>query len=69
MEDLLIQLKGKKIDASCGTTAVYRGDVEDVKNGVLYLRDDDDKLSYLAIEKIAAVYECADALSRPGFVV
>ncbi len=49
MEELLKQLLGKKIDASCGTTAVYRGDIVDVQNGVLYLRDEDDKVSYLAI--------------------
>lgn len=69
MEELLRQLLGKKVDVSSGITSVFRGDVEDVKNGVLFLRDEDDKLTYVAIDKIAAVYECGDSLARPGFIV
>ena len=39
MEEFLQQLMGKKIDISCGTNATVRGDVVDVKGGILYLRD------------------------------
>ena len=42
MEELLNQLLGKKIDVTCGTNATFRGDVVDVKAGVLYLRDEDE---------------------------
>lgn len=69
MEELLKQLMGKKIDVTCGTNAAFRGDVIDVKTGVLYLRDEDDKVAYVAIDKIAVVYECTDQHSRPGFIV
>jgi hypothetical protein len=69
MEELLKNLLGKKIDVTCGPNAAFRGDVVDVKSGVLYLRDEDEKVAYVAIEKIAVVYECKDAHLRPGFVV
>jgi hypothetical protein len=69
MEELLKQLLGKKIDVTCGTNAAFRGDVIDVKSGVLYLRDEDDKVAYVAIDKVAVVYESTDLHSRPGFIV
>ena len=68
MEELLKQLLGKKIDVSCGTNASFRGDVVDVKSGVLYLRDEEEKVAYVAIDQIAVVYEIKDHPSRPGFV-
>ena len=68
MEELLKQLLGKKIDVTCGTNAAFRGDVIDVKTGVLYLRDEDEKVAYVAVDKIAVVYECTDQHSRPGFI-
>ena len=69
MEDLLKELLGKKIDVTFGTNAAFRGDVIDVKNGVLYLREEDEKVAYVAIDKIAVIYECKDQHSRPGFVI
>ena len=68
MEELLKHLLGKKIDVTCGTNATFRGDVVDVKSGVLYLRDEDDKVAYVAIDKIAVIYECKDEHARPGFI-
>ena len=68
MEELLRQMLGKKIDVTCGTNAAFRGDVIEVKDGVLYLRDEDDKVAYMAVDKIAVVYECKDPQSRPGFI-
>ncbi len=69
MEELLKQLIGKKIDVSSGASSGFRGAVTEVKNGVLYLRSEDEKVIYVPIEKIAAVYECDETHSRPGFVV
>lgn len=69
MEELLKQMLGKKIDVTCGTNAAFRGDVVDVKSGVLYLRDEDEKVAFVAVDKIAVVYECKDPQSRPGFIV
>ena len=68
MEELLRQLRGKRIDVTCGTNAAFRGDVVDVKDGVLYLRDEDERVAYMAVDKIAVVYECKDPVIRPGFV-
>lgn len=68
MEELVKALVGKRIDVSCGPGSVLRGEVVEVKNGVLYLRDEDEKSAYVSIDKIATVYECAAAVSRPGFI-
>lgn len=68
MEELLKQMLGKKIDVACGTNAAFRGDVVDVKNGILCLRDEEEKVAYVAVDKIAVVYECKDPQSRPGFL-
>lgn len=69
MEEFLTQLMGKEIDVSCGMTAVVRGDVVAVKDGVLYLRDEDDRVAYVSIEKVAIVWEVKDAEVKTGFVV
>ena len=69
MEEFLNQLMGKKIDISCGTNANVRGDVVDVKGGILYLRDEQERVAYVAIEKISIIWECKDSQTRPGFVV
>jgi hypothetical protein len=68
MEEFLTQLMGKRIDISCGSTAVVRGDVIAVKEGVLYLRDEEERVAYVAIEKVAIVWEVKEHLTRPGFV-
>ena len=68
MEELLKQLMGKKIDITCGINATFRGDVMDVKSGVLYLRDEEDKVAYVSIAKIAVIYECREPAIRPGFI-
>ena len=68
MEELLKQLLGKMVDVTCGTNATFRGDVVDVKTGVVYLRDEDDEVAYVAIDKIAVVYEIKADHTRPGFI-
>jgi hypothetical protein len=68
MEEVLKNLTGKKIDVSCGAGQILRGEVREVRDGVLFLRDEDDKPAYVSIDKIASVYECSDPLSRPGFI-
>lgn len=69
MEEFLKQLMGKKIDVSCGTSGTVRGDVVDVKQGILYLRDESERVAYVTIEKIAVVWEVQEQQSRPGFVI
>ena len=69
MEEFLRQLMGKQIDVSCGTSAVVRGNVVDVKDGILYLRDEEDRVAYVVIDKIAFVWEKDDSEHKAGFVV
>ena len=68
MEEFLKQLMGKKIDISCGTTSTVRGDVMDVKDGILYMRDEHERVAYVAIEKVAVIWEVKEHQTRPGFV-
>lgn len=68
MEEFLKQLTGKKIDLSCGMNSTVRGDVVEVKNGILYLRDEDERTAYVAIEKVAIVWEVKEHQTRPGFM-
>jgi len=68
MEEFLKQLMGKEIDVSCGAGSIVRGDVVDVKDSVLYLRDDSERVAYIAIDKIAVIWEVKPQSSRPGFV-
>ena len=68
MEEFLRQLMGKQIDVSCGATAVVRGDVVDVKDGILYMRDEHDRVAYIAIDKIATIWEIKSNSTRQGFL-
>jgi hypothetical protein len=68
MEEFLTQLMGKKVDVSCGTTATVRGDVIDVKQGILYMRDEEERVAYVVIEKIAFIWEIQDDETKAGFV-
>ncbi len=68
MEDFLKQLMGKEIDISCGTSAVVRGDVVDVKDGLVYLRDEHERVAYVVIEKIAYIWEVKNQEPKAGFV-
>ena len=69
MEEFLKQMTGKKIDVSCGVNSNVRGDVVDVKNKILYLRDENERFAYVAIDKISVVWEVSEQQSRPGFVL
>ena len=68
MQTLLAKLLGKKIDVYCGGGSSLRGEVLKVADGVLHLKDSDDKTCYVAIEKITVVWEARDEEHRAGFV-
>lgn len=68
MEEFLRQLMGKEIDVSCGTPAVVRGSVVDIKDGMLFLRDEEEKVAYVVIDKIAFVWEVTNKEPRAGFL-
>ncbi len=69
MEEFLKQLMGKKVDISCGASANFSGEVVNVIDGVLFLRDDEERAAYVAIDKIAIVWEEKENQHRPGFVI
>ncbi len=69
MQQLLSKMIGRKVDIFCGGTARLRGEIVKVEGSVLYLKDDDDgQMCYVAVEKIAAVWEARDDEKRAGFL-
>ena len=68
MTEFLSRMIGRKIDIFCGGASSLRGEVLKVEGGVLQLKDDDDMMCYVAIDKIAVVWEARDAEHRAGFV-
>ena len=67
MEDFLKTLMGRSIDVFCGASSTMRGVVAQVEGGVLHLKDNDGETSYIAIEKIIAVWEKCDKERHSGF--
>jgi hypothetical protein len=68
MEALLSKLIGREIDVVCAGASSLRGEVVKVDSGVLQLKDEEDQVCYVAIEKIVAVWEKRDRDRHPGFV-
>lgn len=68
MQEVLLNLIGRKIDLYCGGSASIRGEVIKIEGGVLHLKDADDKLCFVAIDKIAIVWDAPDEDHRAGFV-
>jgi hypothetical protein len=68
MQEFLSRMIGRKIDIFCGGASSLRGEVVKVEGGVLHLRDDDQLMCYVAIDKIAVVCEALDSEHRAGFV-
>lgn len=68
MEKLLTQLIGKKVDVYCGGGSSLRGEVLQVNDGVLHLKDSDEKTCFVTVEKIVVVWEARDEEHRAGFV-
>ena len=68
MQEFLSKLVGHKIDIFCGGASSLRGDVIKVEGGVLQLKDDEGRICYVAIDKIAVVWEARDEGNRAGFI-
>jgi hypothetical protein len=68
MHELLSKMIGKKIDVYCGGASSLRGEVVKVEEGVLHLKDSDEKTCFVAIDKIVVVWEAKDEEHRAGFV-
>ena len=68
MQEFLSRMIGRKIDIFCGGASSLRGEVMKVEGGVLQLRDDEKRLCYVAIDKIAVVWDAHDDERRAGFL-
>jgi hypothetical protein len=70
MREFLAKMAGKHLDVFCGGATSMRGKVVKVEGGVLYLKDDEKQMCYVAVDHIVAVWEVRDDReSRPGFVL
>ncbi len=68
MQEFLSRLVGKKVDVACVGTASLRGEIVKVEAGILHLRDEEQHLAFVAIDKIAIVWEVRENEHRAGFV-
>lgn len=69
MQDFLSRMIGRKVDIACVGAASLRGEVVKVEGGVLHLRDEEQAMAYVSIDKIAVVWEAReDDAHRAGFV-
>jgi hypothetical protein len=68
MQELLSKLIDKEVDVVCMGTSSLRGTIVKVDGGALHLKDEEGNVCYVAIDKIAAVWEKRDKDRHPGFV-
>jgi uncharacterized protein DUF6897 len=68
MQELLSKMIGQRLDVLCSGASSLRGEVIKVEDGVLHLKDSDDKMCFVAIDKILVVWHARDEEHRAGFV-
>jgi len=68
LESFLAGFIGKKLDVYCGGASSLSGEVMKVEGGVLHIKDDDEKMCFVAVDKIMVVWEARDDEHRAGFV-
>jgi small nuclear ribonucleoprotein (snRNP)-like protein len=68
MKSFLNSFVGKKVDVVCAGGVAVRGQIESIEADVLVLKDDEEKLCYVAIDKITVVWETKDKQARTGFI-
>jgi hypothetical protein len=68
MRELLSRMIDREVDVVCTGTSSLRGKIVKVDDGVVQLKDEDDNVCYVAIDKIIAVWEKRDRDRHPGFV-
>ena len=69
MKEFLSKMVGRKIDVFCGGAARLRGDIVKVEGGVLHLKDEEGQMCYVAVDRIAVVWEAREDEKRAGFFV
>ncbi|HVF57006.1 MAG TPA: MM0924 family protein [Pyrinomonadaceae bacterium] len=68
MQEFLSKMVGRKLDIFCGGASTLRGKAVKVDGGVLHMVDEDDRMFYVAIERIVAVWEARENEQRAGFL-
>jgi len=68
MQELLTKMIGMRIDVLCEGASSLRGEVLKVEEGVLHLKDSEEKMCFVAIDKIMVVWHARDEEHRAGFV-
>lgn len=69
MKAFLNSFVNKKIDVVCTGGVAVRGEVVSIAEDILTLKDDEEKVCYVAIDKITVVWETKDKTQRTkGFV-
>ena len=68
MQELLSKMIGQRLDVLCSGASSLRGEVMKVEEGVLHLKDSDEKMCFVAIDKILVVWHARDEEHRAGFV-
>ena len=68
MQELLSKMIGERVDVLCGGASSLRGEVMKVEEGVLHLKDSDEKMCFIAIDKIMVVWEARVEEHHAGFV-
>lgn len=68
MEKFLIGMKGKRVDVMCAGALSLRGEVKQVEDGIIYLRDEEDNTCFIAVDKVVIVWEARDKEPRAGFI-
>ena len=68
MREFLTKMVGKKLDIYCGGTSSLSGKVVKVEESVVHLVDEDDRMLYVAIDRIAVVTEAREREKNAGFV-
>jgi hypothetical protein len=59
---------GKKVDVFCGGASSLRGEIVKVEDGVLHLKDTDQRMCFVQIDKIQVVWNAREDDHRAGFV-
>lgn len=68
MHQFLSTMIGKKVDVFCGAVSSVHGEVVKVEDGVLHLRDSEQRMCFVQIDKINVVWDARDEEHRAGFV-
>lgn len=68
MEEFLIGMLNRHVDVHCAGAISLRGEVAKVDGGVLHLKDDEDQMCYVAIDKVVVIAETRERELRAGFL-